>query len=383
VTQFGIYIHWPFCESKCPYCDFNSHTFETIDHAAWRDAYLAELDRYALETPDREVTSVFFGGGTPSLMDAGTVEAILKHIRKLWPVSDDLEITAEANPSSAEMAHFEAFRAAGVNRLSLGMQAMNTEDLIFLGRHHSADEAVQAATEAAQVFERYSLDFIYARPGQTLDAWREELVRILDLAGDHLSLYQLTIEPRTQFHKDRVPAAGEEIGAELFDLTQDMTAAAGLRAYEISNHARTGEECRHNLVYWRGEDYIGMGPGAHGRLTRASGTEESTTETVQEIRLPSDWLGAVQSGAGGTQKRTSLSQEERFEELILMGLRLSEGIDFERFTRLYGAPLLAQLAPEKVDRLVDAGFLTLSENRLAATADGRTRLNAVLAALLA
>jgi len=355
---------------------------ETIDHTPWADAYLAELDRYAEETTGRTVTSVFFGGGTPSLMTAGTVGAVLGRIKDNWQVSEDLEATAEANPSSAEMAQFEAFREAGVNRLSLGMQSLEDEALIFLGRRHSVAEAIRAASEAVQVFDRYSLDFIYARPGQTAAAWREELARILELAGDHLSLYQLTIEPGTQFHKDRVSAAGEEVAVELYEITQEMSSDAGLPAYEISNHARPGEESRHNLVYWHGEDYLGIGPGAHGRLSTAAAGQVIATETVQEIRLPGDWLSAVQSGTGGTQKRVQLARKERLEELILMGLRLSEGIDFERFSRLFGAQLLDQLETEKLDRLIDGGFLFMEDNKLGATAEGRNRLNAVLASLL-
>ncbi len=382
MAQFGIYIHWPFCESKCPYCDFNSHASGAVDHAAWRDAYLAELDRYALETRDRLVTSVFFGGGTPSLMAAETVAAVLQRIKSLWPVSGDLEVTAEANPSSAEREQFEAFRAAGVNRLSLGMQSLSDESLMFLGRRHTSIEARQAAREASQVFDRYSLDFIYALPGQTASAWRSELDQILTLAGGHLSLYQLTIEPGTQFHKDRVPAAGEDAAGALFDITRNVARAAGLADYEISNHSLPGQECRHNLVYWRGEDYLGIGPGAHGRLPKHEQKAEITIETVQEIRLPSAWLTAVQSGGGGTQKRTILKREERFQEILLMGLRLTEGIDFKRFEKLFGTPLMTQLDTQKLGRLIDGGFLEKRKNALSATDEGRQRLNAVLAALI-
>lgn len=381
-AQFGIYIHWPFCESKCPYCDFNSHVSGSVDQAAWRDAYLAELGRYALETRDRVVTSVFFGGGTPSLMAAETVEAVLQRIKSLWPVSNDFEVTAEANPSSAERTQFEAFRAAGVNRLSLGIQSLSDECLVFLGRRHTSVEARRAAREAAQVFDRYSLDFIYALPGQKASAWRSELDQIMELAGGHLSLYQLTIEPGTQFHKDRVLAADEDAGEALFEITRNVTRAAGLVDYEISNHALVGQECRHNLLYWRGEHYLGIGPGAHGRLPTHEQNAEAEIEAVQEIRLPSAWLIAVQSGDGGTQKRTVLSREERFEELLLMGLRTTEGIDFVRFERLFGAPLLTQLDAQKLGRLIDGGFLEHGENTLSATAEGRQRLNAVLAALL-
>ncbi len=383
MAQFGIYIHWPFCESKCPYCDFNSHLPGIVDEIAWRDAYLAELERYAVETQNRVVTSVFFGGGTPSLMAADTVAAVLQRIRSLWSVSADFEVTAEANPSSAERAQFEAFRAAGVNRLSLGMQSLSDESLVFLGRRHTSDEARTAALEAAQVFDRYSLDFIYALPGQTTSAWRSELEQILALAGGHLSLYQLTIEPGTQFHKDRVPAAGEYAAEALFNTTRSIAQAAGLEDYEISNHALPGHECRHNLIYWRGEYYIGIGPGAHGRLPTYEPNACFATEAIQEIRLPSAWLLAVQSGDGGTQKRTALGREERFEELVLMGLRLTEGINFRRFERLFGAPLLTQLDNQKLGRLIDCGFLEQGKNTLAATAEGRQRLNSVLAALIA
>ncbi|MDG2034799.1 MAG: coproporphyrinogen-III oxidase family protein, partial [Rhodospirillales bacterium] len=308
--------------------------------------------------------------------------AVLQRIKSLWSVSGDFEVTAEANPSSAERAQFEAFRAAGVNRLSLGMQSLSDESLVFLGRRHTSVEARRAAREAAQVFDRYSLDFIYALPGQTSSAWRSELDQILTLAGGHLSLYQLSIEPGTQFHRDRVPAAGEDAAEALFDITRNAARAAGLVDYEISNHSLPGQECRHNLVYWRGEDYLGIGPGAHGRLPTHEHKAEAAIETVQEIRLPSAWLTAVQSGDGGTQKRTVLSREERFEEILLMGLRLTEGIDFTRFERLFGAPLMTQLDTDKLGRLIDGGFLEQGKNTLSATTEGRQRLNAVLAALL-
>ena len=382
MAQFGIYIHWPFCESKCPYCDFNSHVSGIVDEAAWRDAYLAELNRYAVETQNHVVTSVYFGGGTPSLMAADTVAAVLKRIHSLWSVSNDFEVTVEANPSSSNRAQFEAFRKAGVNRLSLGMQSLCDESLVFLGRRHTSVEARRAALEAAQVFDRYSLDFIYALPGQTASAWRSELEQILALASGHLSLYQLTIEPGTQFHKNRVPAAGEDVAEVLFRTTRNIMQAAGLADYEISNHALPGEECRHNLIYWRGEYYIGIGPGAHGRLPTHGLNAVHAIEAIQEIRMPNAWLMAVQSGEGGTQKRTTLGREERFEELLLMGLRLTEGIEFRRFERLFGAPLLTQLDKQKLERLVDCGFLEQGENTLAATAKGRQRLNAVLAALI-
>ena len=268
---FGIYIHWPFCQSKCPYCDFNSHVADRIDQEKWRNAYLVELNHYANETSESAVSSVFFGGGTPSLMAAETVAAVIERIRSLWPVSEDLEITVEANPSSAEAALFEDFRRAGVNRLSLGAQSFNDRTLAFLGRLHRADDAKKAIEAVVKTFDRVSFDLIYAQPGQTAETWRRELTDSLRFASEleigHVSLYQLTIEPGTEFHRNRVDPADEETGSQLYEITQEIADGNGYPAYEISNHARPGQECRHNLVYWRGEDYVGIGPGAHGRLT--------------------------------------------------------------------------------------------------------------------
>ncbi|MBL8665802.1 MAG: coproporphyrinogen III oxidase, partial [Candidatus Odyssella sp.] len=268
---FALYVHWPFCLSKCPYCDFNSHVRERVEEARWQRAYLAELERAAAETPGRVVTSVFFGGGTPSLMPPETAAAILARIRALWPVAPDAEITLEANPGAAEAARFRAFRAAGVNRLSIGVQALDDAALKFLGRRHVAAEALAAVERAAGIFPRYSFDLIYARPGQSVAAWREELARALRFAGDHLSVYQLTIEPGTAFHtahaRGDFALPDEDTAADLYEATRDLLGAAGLAAYEISNHARPGGESRHNLAYWRYADYAGIGPGAHGRLT--------------------------------------------------------------------------------------------------------------------
>jgi len=379
---FGIYIHWPFCESKCPYCDFNSHVASEIDVVAWRDAYLKELDYYLAETRGRTVTSVFFGGGTPTLMPPKLMATVISHIKTNWVVADDFEITAEANPSSAEIAVFERFSAAGVNRLSIGVQSFRDEDLVFLGRPHTAASGRSAIDSASKLFDRWSFDLIYARPGQSVEDWRLELGEALDYGPTHLSLYQLTIEPGTDFHRQRVAAADEDAGSALFELTQEILEDARLPGYEISNHAATGEECRHNLVYWQGGDYLGIGPGAHGRLTASAAEIGSTTETIQAFRNPAQWLTQVNNTGSGVQKRHKLSSIERRDELILMGLRLRNGISLERFENLTGGSLREQFAPETISRLVEGGFLEVTDTRLKATPAGRLRLNAVLGALL-
>src|SRR5438477_11446330 len=285
----AVYIHWPFCRSKCPYCDFNSHVRERIDEARWTSALLADLERQAELAPDREVVSVFFGGGTPSLMPPETVAALVERVKALWPVAPDLEVTLEANPNSAEADRFAGFAAAGINRLSLGIQALQPEALRFLGRGHDRDEAIAAIRLARASFARYSFDLIYARPGQSVAAWEAELDEALGLAGKHLSLYQLTIEPGTAFGnraaRGEVLAADEETGAALFEATQRRLAAAGLPAYEISNHARPGAECRHHLAHWHYDDYLGIGPGAHGR-----GTQDGGKIATRQRRTPAAWL---------------------------------------------------------------------------------------------
>ena len=261
MTAFGVYVHWPFCESKCPYCDFNSHVADSVDHTAWADAYKREIARAGAEVPGRTVTSIFFGGGTPTLMKPATMAAILDAIAAAWTLADDVEITAEANPSSAEIEVFRAFRSAGVNRLSLGVQSFDPAALQFLGRRHDADQAKRAIAESQKIFARTSFDLIYARPDQTRETWKAELSEALSRAGEHLSVYQLTIEPGTEFRRRRISPADEGPATEMYELTHEMMDAAGLPAYEISNHARPGAECRHNLVYWRGENYAGIGPG--------------------------------------------------------------------------------------------------------------------------
>ena len=379
-STLAVYVHWPFCRSKCPYCDFNSHVRDRVDAARWTRALLADLNHHAALAPGRQVGSVFFGGGTPSLMPPETVAALLDRVRQHWAVSADLEVTLEANPNSAEAARFRAFAAAGVNRLSLGVQALDPAALRLLGRLHDRDEAIAAIEHARDNFARFSFDLIYARPGQSLAGWRQELDEALALAGEHLSLYQLTIEPGTAFatlaRRGELLLPDEELAAALYETTQDRLAAIGLPAYEISNHARPGAECRHNLAYWRYQDYVGIGPGAHGRL---SGDE--VKYATRQTRLPERWLAAVEAAGTGLDEIAAIDRDGAVEEMLMMGLRLTEGVDRARLERAAGCDAEGffgtNLAP-----LVEGGFLTLDRERLVATAAGRQRLNAVLAALL-
>ncbi len=379
---FGIYIHWPFCRSKCPYCDFNSHVRERVDHARWRDALLRELAHYARDTQGRTVTSIFFGGGTPSLMEPETVAALIARVQELWPVAGDIEITLEANPTSAEIEKFRAFRAAGINRVSLGVQSLVADDLNFLGRQHDAAQALAAVEMARQTFDRFSFDLIYARPNQTLDQWRQELDRALGFAAGHISLYQLTIEPGTQF--EQAVARGdfrvldEERAAELYEATVARLGAAGLADYEISNFARPGQESRHNLTYWRYGDYVGVGPGAHGRLT--IGGDKLAT---RQHRAPEAWLDLVEKDGHATRQRNIVPRAERLSEMLMMGLRLKEGVPLARIEGEAARPVTHALDPARLRRLIDGGFLVLSRDALAATPAGRQRLDAVLAALVA
>jgi len=382
---FGVYVHWPFCLAKCPYCDFNSHVRHAVDDARWRKALLAELDHWADETAasGHEVTSIFFGGGTPSLMTPETVAALIARVRARWPVAGDVEITLEANPGAAETARLEGFAAAGVNRVSIGVQALDDAALKFLGRIHGRDEAIAAVERAAQLFPRFSFDLIYARPGQDEAALRRELEEALSLARAHLSLYQLTIEPGTAFHTahrlGELALPGEETAAHLYEVANELLEAAGLPAYEISNHARPGEASRHNLTYWRYGDYVGIGPGAHGRVSVASGGKQAT----RQRRLPEAWLKAVEAEGHATEERVGLSRSERFEEMLMMGLRLSEGVALAAIENETGAPFADQVDADALARLIDGGFLALDDQRLRATRPGRLALNAVLGELLA
>jgi oxygen-independent coproporphyrinogen-3 oxidase len=378
---FGIYVHWPFCRAKCPYCDFNSHVGGEVDHARWAGALVAEIDRYADAIGPRVLRSIFFGGGTPSLMAAQTVAAVIERASACFTPSPDLEITLEANPTSSEAGHFSAMRAAGVKRVSLGVQALDDAALRLLGREHSAAEALAAVDLAARLFERFSFDLIYARPGQTPAAWRAELDRALDHADGHLSAYQLTIEPGTRFELlERTGALvmpAEDIQADLYELTQECLAGAGLPAYEISNHARPGEACRHNLLYWRSGEWLGIGPGAHGRLA-LEGARVATTAW----RLPKAWLERVERTGSGERSRVVLSRAEQAQELLVMGLRLSDGVDLARLEAIFGQALDRLLDPAALGRLVGDGLIARGGGRLTATAAGRQRLNAVLAAVL-
>lgn len=377
---FGVYVHWPFCLSKCPYCDFNSHVrHEPVDELRFLKAFRAEIAHRAALAPGREVTSIFFGGGTPSLMKPRTVEAILEAIAAAWSVAPDAEITLEANPTSVEADRFRGYRAAGVNRVSLGVQAMNDADLKALGRLHTAAEAMAAVDVAASIFERFSFDLIYARPGQTPDQWRAELNAALARAAEHLSLYQLTIEPDTMF--ERLYRAGKlampdaDLGRALWDVTQETTTAAGLPAYEISNHARPGAESRHNLVYWRYGEYAGVGPGAHGRLVTNEGRLAQSTE-----RHPERWLALVEGEGTGLVETDILDAEQQGDEFLVMGLRLAEGIDPDRFARLSGRPL----ARSRIADLVAHGMVEVTaDGRLRVTPEGFPVLDAVVADLAA
>lgn len=380
-APFALYVHWPFCVSKCPYCDFNSHVADTVDGAAWRRALVAELDHYGAETKGRDLHSVFFGGGTPSLMPPEIVGAILDAAARHWTLAPDLEVTLEANPSSVEAQKFAGFRAAGVDRVSIGIQSFEADALRFLGRAHSADEAREAVTLAERYFPRYSFDLIYALPGQTEAAWRRQLENALAIAGDHLSLYQLTIERGTPFfaaHRDGAFALpDEDLAADLFDLTRDVAESAGFPAYEVSNHAPPGGECRHNLVYWQGGDYAGIGPGAHGRVPLA-GVRHATEQTP----APAHWLAAVQADGHATRKSAVVTQSERIEEYLMTGLRLARGIDRAQFRQTVGVALESCLDGARVARLAEEGLLVDDPAGLRPTRAGLQRLNAVIAFLL-
>jgi oxygen-independent coproporphyrinogen-3 oxidase len=385
-APLGVYIHWPFCKSKCPYCDFNSHVRGGIDQTRWRRALLTELEHAAREAPDRRVETMFFGGGTPSLMEPETVGALIARTRELWDTAPDIEITLEANPTSVEAAKFAALAEAGVNRTSLGVQALDAAALRFLGREHSADEAIAAIETARRHFGRYSFDLIYARPGQTAVAWLDELERALALAGEHLSLYQLTIERGTRFFAEHQRGGfalpDEEEAARMFELTQARLEAAGLPAYEISNHARTGAACRHNLIYWRYQDYVGVGPGAHGRFADG-GPRADTKRATRRHSGPENWLAEVESKGHGTVETAAVTGQDRVEEALMMGLRLREGIDRSLFASVAGVDPVAALGEARLAPLVEAGFLSVTPTHLSATAAGRQRLNALLERLIA
>lgn len=367
---FGLYVHWPFCQAKCPYCDFNSHVVSGVDQSLWIDAFQRELERLGSVFPGRILNTVYFGGGTPSLMHPSTVDAILRSIRTTWQVANDFEVTLEANPTSVDIAHFESYATSGVNRVSVGVQALNDSDLRALGRLHSANEAREAVVLAQSVFPRVSFDLIYARQNQSVDAWREELGEALEMAAGHLSLYQLTIEDGTAFGQ-RFAQGGlkglpdEDLSADMFELTQSMTEMAGLPAYEISNHATPGAESAHNLIYWRSHDWLGVGPGAHGRY--CINGERIATEAYSQ---PSAWLHGVEAGSGDCLT-SALTKSDVYEEYVMFGLRTREGILFREDD-----------LSNNINMLIEDGFLDYDEDMLKLTHRGRPVLNAILRQIL-
>jgi len=377
---FGVYVHWPFCLSKCPYCDFNSHVRHApVDEARFVRAFAREIETSANRAPGREVTSIFLGGGTPSLMAPQTVGAILDAIAKRWRVASDVEVTLEANPTSVEATRFRGYRTAGVNRVSLGVQALDDASLKALGRLHTAREALDAVAIARAAFDRYSFDLIYARPDQTPQLWAEELKLAISEAAEHLSLYQLTIEEGTPFFglhaAGKLKTPDEATARALYDVTQDVCAQYGLPAYEISNHARPGAECRHNLVYWRGEEYAGIGPGAHGRLDI-----DGVRHAIATEKRPEAWLTRVEASGHGIVTDDHLNSEERADEFLLMGLRLAEGIDPKRYAALSGRTL----DPGRIAVLREEGAIVVdADGRLRVTQAGFPVLDAVVADLAA
>jgi oxygen-independent coproporphyrinogen-3 oxidase len=371
MKSLAVYIHWPYCRKKCPYCDFNSHVSDSVDHGAWRDAYKDEIDYYNNLIGDRHVTSIFFGGGTPSLMESQTVAHVIDHIQSVWNLSNDCEITLEANPTSIEAQKFQDFRNAGINRVSVGVQSLRDDQLQFLGREHSAREALIALDIANNVFDRVSFDLIYARPDQTLDEWQDELSEALKHAKGHLSLYQLTIEDGTQFKtlrdSGRLIELDNDRAADMYDMTHAMMNDAGLPAYEISNYARAGQESRHNLAYWRYQDYVGIGPGAHGRLTLQNGDKVAT----RTHKAPDIWMKHVREQGHGAKPFETLDKNTQIQEQIMMGLRLREGIH-------------ANIVPDHTDikDLIDNGFLDRMDNRVFVPIQHWPILDSILAKIL-
>lgn len=375
---FGLYVHWPFCAAKCPYCDFNSHVSTKIEMEDWRAAYQTEIARYAAETGPRVLNSVYFGGGTPSLMAPAIVETVIETAAKHWTFANDIEITLEANPTSVEAEKFADFRQAGVSRVSLGIQALNDTDLRRLGRLHDVATALTALETARRAFDRVSFDLIYARQDQSLPSWRAELTEALSFSPDHLSLYQLTIENGTAFgdryHRGKLPGLpDEDLGADMFFLTQDICEAAGLPAYEVSNHAIPGQESRHNLIYWNGGDYVGIGPGAHGRLTLNGQRYATTTELS-----PAKWLARVAKLHSGELDREALHPRDHASEYLMMSLRTTNGLDLGRYRELAGASINIR----DIKNLSDHGLLRSEDGRVWATRNGRAVLNAIITRLL-
>ena len=375
---FGIYVHWPFCTAKCPYCDFNSHVRKEVDQQRWADALCTELTNASYRTGGRKVDSVFYGGGTPSLMSPETVNTILEHVRSLWPTSNEIEITLEANPTSVEAEKFHGFHQSGVNRLSMGIQALNDIDLKRLGRMHTASEAKHAFDVAKKYFDRVSFDLIYARQDQSIEAWKNELNEAASMAIDHLSMYQLTIEPETRFGElfERGNLSGlpsDTLAADMYEATIEQTIKMGMPAYEISNHAIPGSESKHNLIYWRYGDYVGVGPGAHGRIT-----ENGNRIATISIKNPERWIAAVEANGTASSDNEIIDPVDQASEYLMMSFRLSEGSDINRFNALSNTRLNVQ----GIEKNKELGFLTITHDRIAATDNGKMILNTLLKDLL-
>lgn len=368
----GLYVHWPFCVSKCPYCDFNSHVRNNVDHQKWKSALLQELKHVGERTRGRPLKSVFFGGGTPSLMEPETVHAIIEELKTYWEINDP-EISLEANPNSVEIDKFKDFRSAGVNRVSIGIQSLDADALKFLGRAHNVNEAKKAIEIAASTFDRYSFDLIYALPGQTLSEWKSQLRQAAPLIRDHMSLYQLTIEPGTAFHtayarKDFTLPQGN-LAADLYEATDEILSEKGIYRYEVSNHAAPGKECQHNLIYWRYQDYAGIGPGAHGRLS----LNEKKVAT-KCYRAPETWLAQIEKNGHAIEEEIPLNKNEQFIESIMMGLRLKEGINMDQ--------LSMPINQDRLNSLVKEGYVQINNTRVQTTSEGLLRLNAIVSYLV-
>lgn len=380
-SDIGIYFHWPFCLAKCPYCDFNVHIQDSVDHSAWREAYTKVIRHYAAMVPGRRVVSVFFGGGTPSLMDPSTIEGVLNEIRAHWPVAPKMEVTMEANPTSVETQKFKSFKMAGINRVSLGVQALNDADLKFLGRQHDAAQARAAIDVAGSLFDRFSFDLIYARPGQTLDQWRKELEYALTLARGHISLYQLTIERTTPFYFDlaqgKFSMPEEGLAADFYLMTQEIMERDGYPAYEVSNHAMPGHESAHNLVYWRYGDYIGIGPGAHGRLT-----VDDQKFATRDHAAPEIWLRRVAEQEHAYHPFAALSARDRFVEALMMGLRLHEGVPVKKLEAEGQCSFDHIIDLKKMEIAIAEGWISYDQSRLSLSREGMMRLNAMIPFLM-
>lgn len=380
-NQMGVYIHWPFCEARCPYCDFNAHVRDSIDQDDWGTAYLRAIEYYADILPDKQVVSIFFGGGTPSLMQSKTVEAIIDKVQASWSVANDIEISLETNPTSAENDKFAGFKDAGVNRVSLGVQALDDEQLAFLGRTHDLKEALAAIELAKKHFDRFSFDLIYARPDQTMAAWEKELTRAIELSAGHLSLYQLTIERNTPFYmrhsRGEFAIPDDVAGADFYELTQDITEAAAMPAYEVSNHAQAGHECRHNQIYWHMADYIGIGAGAHGRFIQGR-----TKYATRDHAAPEIWKDRVTDIGHGAHAPEHLTNEDIFHEILMMGLRLKEGISLSSIEERTGLSFFNQVDPRKFKSAVQEGWIVQDQDRIHLSRQGMLRLNALVSYLL-